>query len=147
MTDPDSFDAYLQAARAGEPSSDDISRKAFVNPFASTPAFIWTSYATSAVARHWEADFDETGEQESAAVPAAPPLPRDDLETIVRELQLPTTATPEELQRARRRFMWLNHPDRRPEIPAALANRRVAIANMLIDRALSKTSRTRAARA
>ena len=36
---------------------------------------------------------------------------------------------------ARRRFMWANHPDRRPDVPPALANRRGAIANMLIDQA------------
>ena len=31
--------------------------------------------------------------------------------------------------------MWVNHPDRRPDAPRELANRRVAIANMLLDRA------------
>ncbi len=31
--------------------------------------------------------------------------------------------------------MWANHPDRRPDAPRELANRRVAIANMLLDRA------------
>jgi hypothetical protein len=51
-------------------------------------------------------------------------------------LGLTSFSTSDEFHRARRRFMWRNHPDRRPEIPAALANRRVAIANMLIDRAL-----------
>jgi hypothetical protein len=33
--------------------------------------------------------------------------------------------------------MWNNHPDRRPDVPRELANRRVAIANMLVDRAQS----------
>ncbi len=58
--------------------------------------------------------------------------------TIARELGLPDAATPDALQRARRRFMWRNHPDRRQDIPADLANRRVAIANMLVDRALAE---------
>ena len=31
--------------------------------------------------------------------------------------------------------MWANHPDRRPDAPHDLVNRRVAIANMLLDRA------------
>ena len=60
----------------------------------------------------------------------------DDPEEIAAELGLASFSTRDELQRARRRFMWRNHPDRKPELPAALANRRVAIANMLIDRAL-----------
>jgi hypothetical protein len=37
--------------------------------------------------------------------------------------------------------MWENHPDRNPELPASLANRRVAIANMLVDRALETLPR------
>ena len=62
-------------------------------------------------------------------------LPSDDLQTIARELGLSAELSLEELTRMRRRFMWANHPDRRADAPRDLANRRVAIANMLIDRA------------
>ena len=64
----------------------------------------------------------------------APPL-TDDPDAIAAELGLSGAPTLAELKRARRRFMWANHPDRRPDAPHDLVNRRVAIANMLIDRA------------
>jgi hypothetical protein len=65
--------------------------------------------------------------------PAAPLS--DDPEAIAAELGLSDAPTLADLTRARRRFMWANHPDRRPDAPRELANRRVAIANMLLDRA------------
>ncbi len=64
------------------------------------------------------------------------PLPSDATDAIASELALSGIADPERLRALRRRFMWANHPDRRPDLPRALADRRVAIANMLIDRAL-----------
>jgi hypothetical protein len=67
------------------------------------------------------------------AEPAAPLS--DDPEAIAAELGLSDAPTLADLSRARRRFMWANHPDRRPDAPRELANRRVAIANMLLDRA------------
>jgi hypothetical protein len=57
---------------------------------------------------------------------------------IAAELGLGEALSPEALNRARRRFMWENHPDRRHDLSRELANRRVAIANMLIDRALGR---------
>ena len=66
--------------------------------------------------------------------PPAAPL-SDDPQAIAQELGLDKAKTLGELGQARRRFMWANHPDRRPDAPRELANRRVAIANMLIDRA------------
>jgi len=73
---------------------------------------------------------------EPAAPPAAPIAPlTDNPDAIAAELGLGDAPTLADLNRARRRFMWMNHPDRRPDAPRALANRRVAIANMLIDRA------------
>ena len=67
---------------------------------------------------------------------APPPLPSDAVDAIASELALPGVADPASLRNLRRRFMWANHPDRRPDLPRDLANRRVAIANMLIDTAL-----------
>jgi hypothetical protein len=62
-------------------------------------------------------------------------LPSDDPQAIAAELALASGANVADLQRVRRRFMWANHPDRRPDVPPDLANRRGAIANMLIDKA------------
>jgi hypothetical protein len=61
--------------------------------------------------------------------------PSDDHESIARELGLAPNLTRAELNERRRRFLWNNHPDRRPDLSVGLANRRVAIANMLADRA------------
>jgi hypothetical protein len=73
---------------------------------------------------------------EPAAPPVEPAAPlTDDPDAIAAELDLSGASTLADLSRARRRFMWMNHPDRRPDAPRELANRRVAIANMLIDRA------------
>ncbi len=73
---------------------------------------------------------------ESTAPRAEPAAPlSDDPEAIAAELGLGGAPTLADLSRARRRFMWVNHPDRRPDAPRELANRRVAIANMLLDRA------------
>jgi hypothetical protein len=67
----------------------------------------------------------------------------DDPQTIAQELGLDRAANEEDLNRARRRFMWRNHPDRRGEAQRGLADRRVAVANMLIDRARAKLAAAR----
>ena len=59
-------------------------------------------------------------------------------EAIALELGLDRAVSEEDLSRAKRRFMWRNHPDRRGQSQRGNANRRVAIANMLIDRARAK---------
>ena len=91
-------------------------------------------------ARDWIAE-----PQEAAPAPATGAPPSDDPDSIAAELGLSGAATPDDLNRARRRFMWNNHPDRRPDAPRELANRRVAIANMLVDRALDALARARRA--
>jgi hypothetical protein len=73
--------------------------------------------------------------QEAASAPKPAALPSADPDAIAAEIGLTRALTHEELKRARRRFMWNNHPDRRPDVPRELANRRVAIANMLFDKA------------
>ena len=87
---------------------------------------------------------EAAGEPPQVAPPrAGPSAPRvepvaplsDDPDAIAAELGLSEAPTLADLSRARRRFMWANHPDRRPDAPRELANRRVAIANMLLDRA------------
>jgi len=68
--------------------------------------------------------------------PAPPPPPRPSIhpEDIAAELSLTALRTKADVARARRRFMWDNHPDRRKDLDRELANRRVAVANMLLDR-------------
>ena len=91
----------------------------------------------------WVEAAGEPPQVEPAAPRVEPAAPRvepaaplsDDPDAIAAELGLSGAPTLADLNRARRRFMWANHPDRRPDAPRALANRRVAIANMLLDRA------------
>ena len=91
----------------------------------------------------WVEAAGEPPQVEPGAAQAEPAAPRvepaaplsDDPDAIAAELGLSGAPTLADLNRARRRFMWANHPDRRPDAPRELANRRVAIANMLIDRA------------
>ncbi len=84
----------------------------------------------------WDQALDWIEESQGAAsAPNAARTPSDNADSIAAELGLTDALTHDELNRARRRFMWNNHPDRRPDVPLELANRRVAIANMLVDRA------------
>ena len=62
----------------------------------------------------------------------------DSAEAILAELGLAENLTERELSRLRRLYMWRNHPDRHRESQRANATRRVAIANMLLDRARSR---------
>ena len=91
----------------------------------------------------WVEAAGEPPQVEPGAAQAEPAAPRvepaaplsDDPDAIAAELGLSGAPTLADLSRVRRRFMWANHPDRRPDAPRELANRRVAIANMLLDRA------------
>lgn len=84
----------------------------------------------------WNQALDWIAEpQDAAGAIKMTSAPSDDLDSIAAELALTSALTHDALNRARRRFMWNNHPDRRPDVPRELANRRVAIANMLVDRA------------
>ena len=65
--------------------------------------------------------------------PPPPPGPSGRPEDIAAELNFLGLRTAGDIARARRRFMWENHPDRRGDIDRDLANRRVAIANGLLD--------------
>jgi hypothetical protein len=69
--------------------------------------------------------------------PPPPPRPSARPEDIADELRLHALRTPADVARARRRFMWENHPDRRKDVESDLAHRRVATANMLLDRVLA----------
>jgi hypothetical protein len=139
MTDRKSFGQILETL--GAPRRDEAPERAFANPLASAAAPIAAEAAIGeGVENLWDHAFAWTTDPAPDAPPASPP-PSDDQDQISRELGLTSAATPDQLHRARRRFMWRNHPDRRSDIPADLANRRVAIANMLIDRALAQGGR------
>lgn len=65
------------------------------------------------------------------------------IKEVAAELDLARASTAEDLYHLRREFMWRNHPDRRPDVSLEWSNARVAIANMLIDRALKERSCSR----
>jgi hypothetical protein len=89
-----------------------------------------------AAVERWDQALDWIGEpQEVVTAPKATDAPSDNPDSIAAELGLAVALTRDDLNRARRQFMWRNHPDRRPDVPRDVANRRVAIANMLVDRA------------
>jgi len=148
MRDRKSFGDILETLDA--PRRDDASSRAFANPLrtavAPTPS---DSVEDHGVENLWDHAFawatDRAPDAAPEPLPTDPGVPpaSDDPEAIAAELGLASASTRDELHRARRRFMWRHHPDRSPEIPAALANRRVAIANMLVDRALKGLPRAR----
>ncbi len=94
----------------------------------------------------WDEALDWIAEpQDAASAPGTASAPSEDADSIAADLGLTGALTHDQLNRARRRFMWNNHPDRRPDVPRELANRRVAIANMLVDRAQSALAERRRA--
>jgi len=122
----------LDALRDDEAFDPDF---VFVDPLANAPPFVWNREPVPIVARA-EEYVGQDPIVESQPEPAPVVLPSDDVEVVERELGLAKISTRSGLLQARRAFMWANHPDRRPEWPCDLATRRVALANMLIDRAL-----------
>lgn len=83
----------------------------------------------------WDQAFDWLADAPELAVAKPAASPSVDPDVIAAELGLARAVSREDLNRVRRQFMWENHPDRRPDASPEVANRRVAIANMLIDRA------------
>jgi hypothetical protein len=83
--------------------------------------------------RLWEDAAAWTPEADPPPPPPAPPPPSAAPEDVAAELGLAGLTTLADVARARRRFMWENHPDRRADLDRDLANRRVALANMLLD--------------
>jgi hypothetical protein len=92
----------------------------------------------------WEAAAAWTPEADPPP-PASPapvaPRPSDAPGDVARELRLRWLNTAADVARARRRFMWENHPDRRADLDRDLANRRVALANMLLDDVQARLAR------
>jgi hypothetical protein len=99
----------------------------------------------------WEFAAAWTPEADPPAPAPAPPVdetpkPSARPEAVAEELGLEGLKTATDIAQARRRFMWDNHPDRRKDLDRDLANRRVAIANMLLDRALAALRQRRRVR-
>jgi hypothetical protein len=146
MRDRGSFGHILETLTPGPAPSRD---EGFANPLARAAAPIASAGAEDpGVENLWDHAFawvtdsppsDEPPEPRPAPRAALPTL-ADDVEAIAAELGLAEASTRDELHRARRRFMWRNHPDRSADIPADLANRRAAIANRLVDHALGDLS-------
>ena len=120
-------------------STDGRAGERFVNPVAGAAFPFVGRVWHGAAALPNEPDFFEADEPPPIA---EPPL-SDDPEAIARELELDQALSERDLDRARRRFMWRHHPDRCEESQRARADRRVAIANMLIDRARAALARRR----
>lgn len=94
---------------------------------------------TTGGASHWHAALAWIEEQdEPTALVELQHAADEGAEAIREELGLTENLTDEELTRLRRLYMWRNHPDRHRESQRASATRRVAIANMLVDRARSR---------
>jgi hypothetical protein len=94
----------------------------------------------------WEFAAAWTPEADPPPAPPAPPEPPRPSacpEDIARELGLERLRNAADIARARRRFMWDNHPDRRGDLDHALANARVAAANMLLDRVRARLATIR----
>jgi hypothetical protein len=140
----ESFGRVLDAVRSGEeaPEPGGGLRSSLVNPLATAAMPLCDDAgAPTGVVDHWEQALAWTVDSPDA--PGLPPsdgLPGDSVESVARELRLEEGLTMDELRHRRRWFMWNNHPDRRPDIPCEIANRRVAIANGLIDEAMRRLS-------
>lgn len=127
---PARFDRVLDAVNR---ESRAHARAAFVNPLAAAaPPLGEGPRPVSAIAGAFDDAMAWTGE---AALAGAEAIAGDDIETVARELGALAGLSRDDLTRLRRRYMWANHPDRCADAPRERANRRVGIANMLIDRA------------
>jgi hypothetical protein len=137
------FDAALEDAEPREPAppapSRDFAKLVPVLP--APPQQGAGSHSLWELAAAWTPEADPPPPRPA---PPDPPRPSGRPEDIAVELGLKALKTRIDVARVRRRFMWENHPDRRKDLDRDLANRRVAIANMLLDRALASfVKRTR----
>jgi hypothetical protein len=129
----------LQHASAS-PARDDAAPETFANPLAGAALPIGDEAAAPGVADLWDHAAAWAPDSQGDEAPGSP-APSDDVEAIARELDLANASTREEILRARRRFMWKYHPDRRPDLSPESAGRCVAVANTLVDVALAALSK------
>ncbi len=137
--------ADVRRAAARQARENSTSTYSSANPLASTifPADDRRRQAAGD-ASYWQAALDWLEEQDGpTALVESLPIAEESAEAILAELGLTENLTGQELSRLRRLFMWRNHPDRHRESQRASATRRVAIANMLLDRARSRLTANR----
>lgn len=138
MSRSPAFQDVLEGIRRREEIEDDrLADEIVARRFSAAASFVGIERSEADADRLWDRAATFTPYEEDSALPEPEPASEDPA-AIAGELGLGFDLSAAQLQAARRRFMWLNHPDRRKDIPADLANRRVAIANMLIDLALSR---------
>jgi hypothetical protein len=134
--------AEVRQARGGfeDVDEDDIETSNFsANPFANAIFSFEERPATPGGGSSWDAALAWVEELDGpAAIVEARQPGADTAEAILDELGLNENLTYEELNQARRLYMWRNHPDRLGEAQRESATRRVAIANMLVDRAQAR---------
>jgi hypothetical protein len=123
-----------------DPGEDDSEASTFsANPFANAIFSFDDRPATPGGGSSWDAALAWIEELDGpAAIIETRPPATDTAEAILDELGLNENLTYEELNQARRVYMWRNHPDRLSEAQRERATRRVAIANMLVDRAQAR---------
>jgi hypothetical protein len=139
------FRRILGDVRRAEASDDDPARQerefAIGAPSLSIESLFSIDEATApGDASHWAAALAWLEDQDEPAASAAAPQPPRDAspEAILDELGLSERLTHDEISQLRRLYMWRNHPDRHSEAERENATRRVAIANMLLDRAQAR---------
>ncbi len=138
------FEAALERAQRQEyETPEGPAPRPIAPPFAEPPEAAAGHHSLWEFAAAWTPEADPPPPRPAPPPPPPPPRPSARAEDIAAELGLHGLKTPAELAAARRRFMWNNHPDRRADLDRDLANRRVALANMLLDRSLSALRRRR----
>jgi len=142
MSEPVTFEHLLSGLEHSHasPARDSAAPETFANPLAGAALPMGDEAADPGVADLWDhaAAWAPDSEGDEAL---RSPAPSDDVEAIARELGLTDASTREEILRARRRFMWKYHPDRRTDMSGDSAGRRVAVANTLVDVALAALSK------
>ena len=128
------FEHLLSALQQSGASVAPEAKEPFANPFASAALPIRDAARDPGLADLWDRAAAWAPEPDPGEPPKPPPS--HEVDAIARELGLDSASTRTQILRARRRFMWKYHPDRRPDMSAEAASRRVAVANMLVDRAL-----------
>jgi hypothetical protein len=140
------FGRILGDVGRGETPEDDVARArdfAIASPSLSLESLFSIDEGAGLApgdASHWAAALAWLEEQdEPPAAALAPQALKDESpEAIQAELGLSEQLTHEEIAQLRRLYMWRNHPDRHGEAERENAPRRVAIANMLLDRAQAR---------
>ena len=144
----DAFERALDEARhAFEPYTDaEASRRVTTSlppGFDVGPARGGGGEARWGLAMDWAAELaGPVAPRLDAARPPEPePTTADDAAAVARELGFKADMTRKALTERWRAFVWRNHPDRQPPQARERANRRVAVANALYDRAVRAPQR------